>query len=438
MSDRSGRPRLLYLAFYFPPTRASGVHRSLATANHFAAAGWDVTVMTAQREFFRDFIRSYDPSLEAEVRPEVTVERVAFPGWRYEPDVRNFSRVRGNFPRVADKLHSRIEQLAFPEPWAPWILPTLKRARQLHDQQPFDVVLATGNPHAAFATAWGIHKLHGVPFVIDYRDSWTLNLYDDAPAFPPRHRAWKWESRLMRDAAHAVFVNEPLREWHQHRYPQAADRMLVLQNGWEPTLLGDVLTLKPHHDRPLQFGYLGTLTLKVPLEEFFAGWSLARAEPGLEDAEVKLYGHLGYFPINARQIGMLIPLDDDVGVSYCGPVSKTQVAAAYDDMDVLLLMLAGSKYVASGKVYEYMATGKPIVSVHNPENAASDIIRGYPMWFPCADLEPETIRDALVKAAAAARAATPEDVAACRRYAARYTRDAQLAPFEQALRELVQ
>ena len=62
------RPRVVYVAFYFPPTRASGVFRSRATANHLAAAGWDVTVITPQREFFTDYIHSFDPSLEATVR----------------------------------------------------------------------------------------------------------------------------------------------------------------------------------------------------------------------------------------------------------------------------------------------------------------------------------------------------------------------------------
>jgi len=77
------------------------------------------------------------------------------------------------------------------------------------------------------------------------------------------------------------------------------------------------------------------------------------------------------------------------------------------------------------------------VSVHVPEAAASDVLRGYPMWFPCADLSAGAIRDALVKAADAARSATPEDAAACRDYAAAYTREAQLEPFERELRTLV-
>ncbi|MCP9967991.1 hypothetical protein [Actinomadura madurae] len=41
------RPRLLYLAFYFPPSRASGVYRPRATANRLTELGWDVTVFAA-------------------------------------------------------------------------------------------------------------------------------------------------------------------------------------------------------------------------------------------------------------------------------------------------------------------------------------------------------------------------------------------------------
>ena len=43
---------------------------------------------------------------------------------------------------------------------------------------------------------------------------------------------------------------------------------------------------------------------------------------------------------------------------------------------------------AGGKVYEYMATGKPIVSVHEPESSASATLSGYPLWFPVTAMDP--------------------------------------------------
>lgn len=102
---RSRRPRVAYIAFYFPPTRASGVYRSRATANHLAAAGWDVTVLTPQREFFLESIKSFDASLEATVRGDVVVDRVRFPARPWQTDLREFSASRGNFPHLSQRLN---------------------------------------------------------------------------------------------------------------------------------------------------------------------------------------------------------------------------------------------------------------------------------------------------------------------------------------------
>lgn len=431
-------PRLLYLAFYFPPTRASGVYRSRATANHFAAAGWDVTVVTAQREFFRDYIRSYDPSLEATVDPRVTVERVDTPTARWERDLHRYGWLRGNFPALATRIRQRWDTLGFPEAYAPWIPRVVRRCRALHRRRPFDLVLATGNPHAAFGAAWLLHKLYRTPFVVDYRDSWTLDLYHDRPAVPDRSAAARWERRILRDAARATFVNEALLDWHRRRYPDYADRMGVLANGWEPDLLSEPAATVPLPGQPLRLGYLGTMTRYMPLEEFFEGWRLARKELVLEDASVRMHGHLGYFQNTAGQIRSAIPVDEGINVSYAGPVSKIDATRTYDSIDVLLLILAGSKYVTSGKVYEYLATGKPIVSVHEPHCAAREPLRDYPLWFPARSLDPGAIRDALVAAATAARRMTTDDLQAARLYARRFTRDVQLAPFERELRALVQ
>src|SRR3954466_14817571 len=188
---QSPRPRVVYVAFYFPPTRASGVYRSRATANHLAAAGWDVTVITPQREFFTDYISSFDPSLEATVRGDVQVDRVRFPGRAWEPDVRRYSWLRANLPSVSKTLNNKLENALFPEHYSPWIPRVVRRIRQLHARAPVDLVLATGNPFSSFAAAWAVNRLTGVPYVVDYRDSWTLDLFKDEPAYPPGPPAWR-------------------------------------------------------------------------------------------------------------------------------------------------------------------------------------------------------------------------------------------------------
>ncbi len=74
-----------------------------------------------------------------------------------------------------------------------------------------------------------------------------------------------------------------------------------------------------------------------------------------------------------------------------------------------------------------------MVSVHDPGNAATDVLRGYPLWFPAASLAPADIAAAITAGAQAARTATPEVRAQAARFADRYARDNQLLPRVDAL-----
>ena len=438
---------MLYLAFYFPPTRASGVYRAVATANAMAAGGWDVTVMTPPREFFEEYLRSSDPSLEAAVREDVRVERVPLAGnMPWERDIRRFGRVRKLSPPVAALGYRELRRWTVDEPYALWIPTVVARALAMRPRRHFDLVLATGNPFASFVAAWAVGRALKIPYVLDYRDAWTLELFSEQPRYPADDPVWRWEERVLRGAAEAVFVNEPLRRWHQARYPFAADRMTVVPNGWDPQLLDDLPDRPPaapdsadsadSADRPVRFGYIGTMTDQLPLEEFFEGWKRARRHPVMADAELDLHGHLGFFPHHAERLAARMPLGEH-GVTYRGPVAKADIGRAYAGMDALVFLAGGARYVTSGKIFEYMATGRPIVSAHRPGIAAADVLGDYPLWFGGDGLEPDALASALVGAAEAVRKSDPDLYTAARAHAAGYTRDAALGPFEQRMRKLV-
>lgn len=179
----------------------------------------------------------------------------------------------------------------------------------------------------------------------------------------------------------------------------------------------------------MTFGYLGTVTSKVPLLEFAHGWRLARAgDPWLADATADLWGYLGFYATPDPDLLALVDGHAADGMAYRGPVPKHEVADRYAEFDVALLILGSGRYVTSGKVFEYAASALPIVSVHDPGNAASDVLRGYPLWFPVSDLRPESIAEALSAAGRAARSASAQTRRDCRDYAERFRRDLQLDP----------
>ena len=106
---------MLYLAFFFPPSRSSGVYRARATANLLAQRGWDVTVFTAPRRFFTEYIGSTDPTLEESVDPAIRIERPKMGYFRWERDIRRYGRLRANMPVVANALYNYVQRHFFPE-----------------------------------------------------------------------------------------------------------------------------------------------------------------------------------------------------------------------------------------------------------------------------------------------------------------------------------
>ncbi|MFI9564230.1 glycosyltransferase [Streptomyces rishiriensis] len=461
MKNRSDRrPRVLYLAFYFPPSRASGVYRARATANHLVEKGWDVTVCAAPLDFLYDVIGSVDEELSKTVDPSIRVERPSLNHYTWQHDLREFSWLRRSFPLMAKRVYQFSQTKLFPERYSSWAWASVVRALKLHSKKRFDVVIATGNPFASFGAAWMFNKLTGVPYVMDYRDSWTLEIFHDEPAFPEGHIAWGWEKRMLANASASVFVNEALRGWHAERYPEVADRMMVVPNGWDPDVLlpaesgdakeagGEPAVSETGQDqpRPLKFAYLGTLTAKQPLDEMAEAFKIARRHPDLADAELQLHGHLGFFKNSPGALKARLGLNEDGdhlegvednGLRYLGPVSKTEVGRVYEDADVLVFLAGGGRYVTSGKIFEYMASGHPIVSVHQPGIAAQDVLDGYPLWFNANSLDVDALAASMVAAGKAARDLTPDQRAVAQQHAQTYTREATLIPFEARLREIV-
>ncbi|HYO85598.1 MAG TPA: glycosyltransferase [Dermatophilaceae bacterium] len=433
-SRRDDRPHLLLIAVFFPPSRASGVFRPLAMANFFVTHGWQVSVITVTEDFFDRVTGSRDDSLGAAIHPHVEVIRVPMPIAHLERDIRRFTPMRANFPRLHSKLFASLSVF---DRYTPWLPRVLAAALRLHRRAPIDLVLATGNPWTSFAAAAVIHELTRVPYVVDYRDSWTLNQFTQQLAFPAGDRAYTWEPRLLRRAAAVVTVNEPMRRWYARRYPDIAARTLVLENGYDAGLLSEDRYRPPAPGAPLRFGYLGTLTTQYDNRAFWAGWQLALADPSMAGATTSIYGHVGFFahsgsgPPNPALPGPTVP-----AAHYLGPVVKADVAATYRDLDVLLFWVPSSPFVTSGKTYEYMSTGKPIVAVHTPDSAAGDPLRGYPLKASVAAMTPEAIRDALIEAARLARTSTRADHEAALAHARRFDRRALLAPFEARMRAL--
>jgi len=432
---KGARPHVLYVAWGFPPCRSGGVYRAMATANAFARDGWDVTVLTIERDLWERRTGA-DPALEERVDPRVRIERIPFDWPILEDDLSRWPPLRALAPRAWVKARTTLDQLPFPEKvYGPWRRHLERAAERIHAEHPVDLAVATTNPQVAITAALHLSEHHAVPYVVDYRDAWSLDVFSGRRLYPEGSRVHSWERRALTGAHEVWFVNEPIRRWHRAAYPSAAERMHVVANGYDEPAK-EVDGRLP--GSALRFTYVGTITGKVPVPELVAGWERGRAqEPLLVEAKADLYGYLGFYGAANPALTAALASGAEVGVHYRGPVSKTRVSEVYAASDALLLVLGTGRYVTSGKVFEYLATGLPIISVHDPGNAVSEVLTGYPLWFPASDLSPDGIATALRAGARAAAAADPAARTAGRTFAERYSREHQLRPRIGALRAAV-
>ena len=424
--------RLAYFAFWFPPSRASGVYRALETVRAFTDQGWDVTVYTVDAEYLTDVVGSTDETLLDLIPAEAEVVRVALP----RPagtvaDVRSISRLHASFPNVVQKLRSIRRRMVtrwrlwrgrgvdgFDDPYVEWIDPLVDAVTDSHGSgpRPFDVVLATGNPFSAFEAARLAGQKLGIPFIVDYRDPWTIDVFDGTRA-GVGSGAEAVEAAIVDEAAGVIHVNEPIAAAYRRLYPGTEDKHHVVVNGFDRESLREIAAAPS--DRGIRFGTLGTINAKWPLDELIDGYG--RARPDLPDgSEFHLAGHLGYFDRSAAEIEDGLP-DPSSGFRYVGPVPKREVGRFYDSIDVVVVLAPGGPMVTSGKIFEAVAQGIPIVVVQDEGGGARTVIEGRDAAF-AATPDPTDIASALVAAAAAAATQSVDEQRAIRLAMERYER----------------
>ncbi|MEV6654310.1 glycosyl transferase [Streptomyces sp. NPDC051219] len=405
------------------------------TANQFVALGWDVTVVTILEESWE---REYglDHTLSDPVDPRVRIVELPLAREDLETDIRQYSEERALGPTRWAKLERERHLEHFPElVFGGWRAVLEQAMLDLHEEHPADLLLASCAPYVNLAAAWRLWEAHRVPYAVDFRDGWSVDVIRGGEAFTRESEAGQWEERVLSEAVAVWCVNDPIADFYRDRYPELAERVKVVRNGFDPDSVPP-LSPAPDPAQGLTFGYLGSVNFPPSfLQTVLDGWRSARLrDPLVARSRFEVRGHIGAGASREANAHMtLIRQAEADGVTFGGPVPKAEVAATYGSWDALVLMLVGGRFVTSGKVYEFMASGLPVLSAHEVDHDASHVLEGHPLWTGACGLDEERLADAFCEAARMAAEGTEEDRAAARAHAARFTRAALMVP---AIREL--
>ena len=351
-------PKVLIIAYYFPPAGGAGVQRTLKFVKYLPEFGWEPVILTVNHKE----ARLLDPYLETEIPMSIPVFRT--PAWllpsRLPWRVRSF---------VARWLFIVDEQVG----WLPF---AIAQGRKILWEDTFQALYTTSVPYSDHLIGYRIKKEFRLPWVADFRDAW---IGDFSTTFPTRwHKnfACRLEQSIVTTAERVTVVSEPIRQGLLRRHPDlTADKVLVLPNGYDPADFQGLESLKPDANQAFTITYSGSFYIKnrTP-DSFLRAVKLAIDKGGIprHKIHIRFVGNIGWkVRVMIETLGM-----DDV-VETTGYVDHRRSINYLMRSDLLLLIVGtgpGSEGVMTGKIFEYLASQKPILALA-PDGVAADLIR---------------------------------------------------------------
>jgi glycosyltransferase involved in cell wall biosynthesis len=288
--------------------------------------------------------------------------------------------------------------------------------------------VTTSGPCSAHLVGLALRRKLGIPWVADFRDEWTTNPYlrDRYPTGWHRRLNRSLERTVLEEADRVVCVSRPWLDALRGVAPGlSADKFSALPNGYD----AEHFPTGPGH-RPDRFRvvYTGTFYGHRSPGVFFEAVRRAIA-PGRippDDLEIVFMGH--------RSAGR----ETDPGLG--GVLRAVEHRPYFESLELMrsaaLLLLVvppeGGTGNHTGKLFPYLASGRPILALAPAKNVAAELVRSSRSGTVVPPDDPDGIARALVDGHAAwkrGEAFTGQD----RERIARYEADRQAGDWARLL-----
>ena len=276
------------------------------------------------------------------------------------------SYVRTDAGRFGALLRLLRQHVLIPDAQITWLPAALWRGLRHLRRTPADILLSTFPPASSHLLALVLKRCLGIPWVADFRDAWIFDPLDPTLlACSLRRRIEKHlEAAIVRCADLVVASTEISADYLRQTYPECADAIVVVTNGFDPI---DFPPVSPRESGgPLRIVHTGSFALSHPARSprtiFDALEVLLQADPGWADRlRLDLYG-----PLNETEERLAKPLRESGIVNLHGPCPREGALRAQQEADLLLLVdhpRSGPASNVPTKLYEYLGAGRPILAI---------------------------------------------------------------------------
>ncbi len=349
--------KVLMVAFHFPPQAgSSGILRTLNFVKYLPQNGWAPTVLTASANAYTE----QRNDLVSAIPPRTRVLRA------FALDAAKHLSIRKKYPQI----------VALPDRWSSWwVRAVLLGMRDIRQHRP-DIIWSTYPIATAHLIGGALARLSGLPWVADFRDPMVS---PDHPTHKLQRRVWqRLEAYVLSHATACVFTTQRAATAYGERYPAAAKKCIVIENGYDEDAFTGV--------QPNRFGTpANTLLLlhsgliypenRNPSTFFEAVDRLINAGK-LDRSRLVIRFRAPNHGDEVKAFAAKYDLADFVDIA--PPVPYRDAIAEMMGAD-LLLVFQGSYFNTQvpAKIYEYLRTERPILAVLDPAGDTATQLRQF-------------------------------------------------------------
>jgi glycosyltransferase involved in cell wall biosynthesis len=366
--------KVLIITYYWPPGSGPGVQRFLKFSKYLREFGWEPVILTVDNGSYP----STDKTLEQDIPEGLEVYRSqSFEPFRWYNLLKGKKTKDATVGAIGLQGSSFFQRLALyvranffiPDARVGWNRFAIRKAHLIFKEHQIDAIISTGPPHSSHLIANALKKTHHIPWIADLRDPWTTVFYN---AFFPRTESTKKRDKQLEDLvlknadSISVVSNGMLEE-----FSDRAKDISLIYNGFDDE---DFKSLKKNNTEKFTISYVGNFK---PNQNAVVVWEclkeLSHKTPQFKsDLKIVLTGNVDPSIVKSIQEKGL-----EEQLSLEGFAAHHTAVQRMLDANLLLFVIPVSErnhLIITGKLFEYLATGNPILAIGPKGGNASALL----------------------------------------------------------------
>lgn len=380
-SDKVSENKVLMIPYYYPPLSGSGVFRSIKFVKYLSEMNWKPTVIST--DVPPNGWNFKDESMMDEIPKDVQVFRVpdnistgrdlvinkekANEVISYLKSIfQSDNEAMNMFMSLSSTEEGMMRLFSFPCSCLVWSWDVIKFIENNMDISEFDVIYTTSGPHSSHLIGYYLKKKYGIPWVADYRDAWTKNPYfnNDIQTNIFTRLLYRLENILLNQADNNILYADSMANEYINEYNLNYERISSITNGYDED---DFKKLKKNQNKTEKFtiNYSGLLyTEQRSIEPILRAIGELINEQKIEVKKICVRVVGQGREENNKEVAKKYGLQNSF--EQTGYITHKEALQTNLDSDLLVLLVGDEekfKSIYTGKVFEYLRSGKPILAI---------------------------------------------------------------------------